>query len=234
MRGVRSRRPGPPEGAHTASGPGRRRQPLGRRPAAARPSWPRGEQPPLRPPLTTSARRLTRRLKPMKNSFPSIRPRFRCRSCAQHQVSLGLAADHRHHPAWVRQMTLSPVARQPVTTRAHPAQRREASDHTRRVEAWRRAGELVCSRCQGMAVSVQVPPTVRWQPRSLGAELVEDGEEGPAQCLADVCRQEPMAAEAVAPSRRGHLLGEQPMRFPAQYRPGRPLARPGARNAAIQ
>jgi hypothetical protein len=36
----------------------------------------------------------------------------------------------------------------------------------------------------------------------LGQELVEDGEEVLAQCLANVCRQERLVAKVVAPSRR--------------------------------
>jgi hypothetical protein len=41
----------------------------------------------------------------------------------------------------------------------------------------------------------------------LGEELVGDGEEVLAQCLADVCRQEWMVAKAVAPPGGEHLLG---------------------------
>ena len=59
------------------------------------------------------------------------------------------------------------------------------------------------------------PPTVLVQPRSLGEQLVENGEEILAQCLANVCRQEWMVAKVVAPPGGGHLLGEQPMTFPA-------------------
>ena len=64
-------------------------------------------------------------------------------------------------------------------------------------------------------VSVQVRRRCWWQPGSLGEQLVENGEEILAQCLANVCRQEWMVAKVVAPPGGGHLLGEQPMTFPA-------------------
>ena len=76
-------------------------------------------------------------------------------------------------------------------------------------------------------VSVQVPPVAVVVAKVFGRRAGGDGEEVLAQCLADVCRQEWMAAKAVAPPGRRTSPRGTADDIPGAIRPGRPLAHPG-------